>query len=416
MERYIVEGLRKLNGEMEVHGAKNAALPILAASLLCDSCQLHNCPELSDITAARNILEHLGCKTKKEGDVLIITGGEGESCTIPDQLMREMRSSIVFLGAMIAKYRQASLTFPGGCELGPRPIDLHLAALKRLGVTFEEEGSSLRCTVKGKLHGASISLPFPSVGATENTMLAACLAEGHTVIRNAAREPEINDLAAFLNSAGAKIRLAADGTVHIDGVKKLGSAVHTVIPDRIVGITYLCCGAITQGDLLVSKVNPEHLSAVLPIFEEMGCQLRCGAEQIHIRSSKRLQAVKNISTMPYPGFPTDALAPIMALTAVAEGTSVFTENIFQNRYKQAWELERMGADIKTEGRIAVVRGVPSLHNAKVHCTDLRGGASLVIAALATPGQTEIYDIKHIIRGYQDLDLALNKVGAHIVRE
>jgi len=415
MERYIVEGLKRLNGEMEVHGAKNAALPILAASLLCDSCELHNCPELSDIGAARNILEHLGCTTKKEGDTLIITGGEG-GCTIPDQLMREMRSSIVFLGAILAKYRQASLTFPGGCELGPRPIDLHIGALKRLGVTFQEEGGSLRCTVKGKLHGASISLPFPSVGATENIMLAASLAQGHTVIRNAAREPEIADLAAFLNSAGAKISTAADGTIHIDGVKKLGSAVHTVIPDRIVGITYLCCGAITQGDLLVRKVNPEHFSAVLPIFEEMGCQLRCGVDAVHIRSSQRLRAVKSIATMPYPGFPTDALAPIMALTAVAEGTSVFTENIFQNRYKQAWELERMGADIKTEGRVAIVRGVPALHSAQVCCTDLRGGASLVIAALAAQGQTVIHNVKHIVRGYQDLDYALNRVGASIARE
>ncbi len=334
---------------------------------------------------------------------------------IPDSLMREMRSSIVFLGAIISRCKQAKITYPGGCELGPRPIDLHLSSLKKLGVQIREDGGSLACSVPDGLYGAQITLPFPSVGATENIMLAACMARGETVIRNAAREPEIIDLAGFLNACGARIRILPDGTVAIEGVKHLNSCRYRVIPDRIVAVTYLCCCAIAKGEVLLRGVCPEHLSAVLPVLEEMGCSLQVEKESILLRCDKPLRAVSSISTMPYPGFPTDALAPVMAAACTAQGTTIFIENIFQDRFKHAWELCRMGADIKAEGRVAVVRGVPKLHRARVRCTDLRGGAALVAAALGAQGKTVIEEIRHVLRGYEDLDGTLNTLGARITR-
>ena len=409
-----MRGGRTLEGSLHVHGAKNAALPVLAAVLLCEGdCELQNCPRLSDVDAACHILEHLGCRTQWQGATLLIRAGERGDCSIPEYLMREMRSSIVFLGALLAKYRKAQLSFPGGCELGPRPIDLHLSSLEKMGVTFTQDGEQLLCSVPDELHGASIDLPFPSVGATENIMLAASLARGETMIRNAAREPEIAALADFLNRAGGCVFIEKDGTVHIKGVKKLGACRYSVIPDRIVAVTYLCCGAITGSSVTVSDCEPDHMRAVFPILEEMGCELKIGEKEIYLKSPKKLKAAKHITTMPYPGFPTDALAPLMALSTTARGTTVFTENIFQNRYKQAWELCRMGADIRTEGRIAVVRGVPQLHHARVRCTDLRGGAALVIAALAAEGETTIEEIRHIQRGYENLPLVLNQAGACI---
>ena len=319
------------------------------------------------------------------------------------------------MGAIISRCKQAKITYPGGCELGPRPIDLHLSSLKKLGVQIQEDGGSLACSVPDGLYGAQITLPFPSVGATENIMLAACMARGETVIRNAAREPEIIDLAGFLNACGAKIRIQPDGTVAIEGVKHLNSCRYRVIPDRIVAVTYLCCCAIAKGEVLLRGVCPEHLSAVLPVLEEMGCSLQVEKESILLRCDKPLRAVSSISTMPYPGFPTDALAPVMAAACTAQGTTIFIENIFQDRFKHAWELCRMGADIKAEGRVAVVRGVPKLHRARVRCTDLRGGAALVAAALGAQGKTVIEEIRHVLRGYEDLDGTLNTLGARITR-
>lgn len=414
MDHYLVKGGRPLEGTLPVQGAKNAALPILAASLLSDGCRLSNCPRLSDVTAACHILEELGCPSHWEEDgCLVIENCQQPSWVIPERLMHEMRSSIVFLGAMLGRFRRASLSFPGGCELGPRPIDLHLASLEKLGVRFHQDRDRLEADAPEGLHGANIQLPFPSVGATENVMLAACLAQGETVLRNAAREPEIGDLAAFLVAAGGDVTLEGDGTIRIRGVKELRPCDYRVMPDRIVGITYLCCGAITGGTVRVENCCPDHMQAVFPILEEMGCDLTLGAQEVSLTAPKQLQAVKNITTMPYPGFPTDALAPVMALSCVARGTTVFTETIFQNRYKQAWELCRMGAEIRCEGRIAVVRGVKALHPASVSCTDLRGGAALVIAALAAPGLSTIHDIRHIQRGYEDLPQVLSQAGACI---
>lgn len=329
--------------------------------------------------------------------------------------MHRMRSSIVFLGAIIAKCGRARISLPGGCELGPRPIDLHLAALERLGVEFQEDYGYLQCTVRGKLQGAQIALPFPSVGATENILIAACLAEGETVVKNAAREPEITDLIAFLNGCGAKIHMTSEGDIHVYGVEALHPAEHTVIPDRIAAATYLCAAAVTGGDLTLENVCSEHLSAVLPCFEEMGCKLTTEPRRIRLRRDGILRPLHQVRTMPYPGFPTDAQSPLMAAACLADGSSIFVENIFESRYKHVPELCRMGADIKVEGRVAVVRGLPELHSARVSCTDLRGGAAIAVAALAAKGETELSAIEHIDRGYEDFASNLRSIGAEITR-
>ena len=417
MSRLIVEGGRKIEGEIRMQGAKNSALPILAATLLCEGRSiLHNCPRLSDVDAAVQILEYLGCQVKRAGDTLTVLPDTVCRSDIPDDLMREMRSSIVFLGAIIARCQKAAISYPGGCELGPRPIDLHLQALRKLGTDIVEEQGFLDCVSHGRLKGAKIVLSFPSVGATENIMLAAVTAKGTTEIINAAREPEIVDLAAFLSKCGAKIKGAGEGTIEITGVETLKGSEHNVIPDRIVAATYLSCAAITGGRLSLMECCPDHLKAVLPLFEESGCQLEYGEDYISIERSASLNPLRLVRTMPYPGFPTDAQAPVMALSTLAGGTTIFVENIFENRYKHAYELMRMGADIKIEGRVAVVEGVSSLHGAQVCATDLRGGAALMTAALAAQGETVITGIHHIDRGYETIEKVLTSVGARVKRE
>ncbi len=415
MAEFIIEGKRRLEGSLAVHGAKNSALPILAATLLPGDCVIHNCPRLTDVDAACNILRHLGSETERVGTSIHVGAGEGCCCCIPDELMRRMRSSIVFLGAIVAKCGRARISMPGGCELGPRPIDLHLAALEKLGVTIEEDHGYLECTVRDRLRGTRIALPFPSVGATENIMIAATLAQGETVIKNAAREPEISDLAAFLNACGARVCITADGDLHITGVKELHAAEHRVIPDRIAAATYLSAAAATGGDVELTDVCTEHLAAVLPCFEEMGCALHVAPDKVHLCAPKRLHPLRSVRTMPYPGFPTDAQSPLMAAACLADGNSVFIENIFESRYKHVPELARMGADIKVEGRVALVQGVSKLHSADVRCTDLRGGAAIAIAALSADGVTRLSDIGHIDRGYEHFEKNLEKIGAKIRR-
>ncbi|MCI9364056.1 MAG: UDP-N-acetylglucosamine 1-carboxyvinyltransferase [Oscillospiraceae bacterium] len=415
MEKFIIAGGQQLDGKLKVHGAKNAALPILAASLVAGHSTIHNCPNLTDVDAACRILTHLGAKALRHGDAVTVEP-EGEGiCYIPEELMHRMRSSIVFLGAVIARCGRARISMPGGCELGPRPIDLHLAALERLGVEITEDHGFLDCQVHGRLHGAQISLPFPSVGATENVLIAASLAQGETILKNAAREPEIVDLIEFLNEAGAKINLTPQGDLHIKGVKYLGEVEHRVIPDRIAAATYLCAVAAAGGKIELEDVCSEHLSAVLPYFEEMGCRLTIKPDSIQMAREGTLHPLEQVRTMPYPGFPTDAQSPLMAAACVAEGTSIFIENIFESRYKHVPELCRMGADIKAEGRVAVVRGVPALHSAKVFCTDLRGGAAIAVGALAAEGNTELLSIEHIDRGYENFEGNLQALGARIKR-
>ncbi|MCI8622461.1 MAG: UDP-N-acetylglucosamine 1-carboxyvinyltransferase [Provencibacterium sp.] len=413
MGKYRINGLRRLEGTLQVQGSKNAALPILAAALLVPESTVHNCPELSDVEAAVHILEELGCRCHREGGSVTVTAGECLNSSIPEALMREMRSSVVFLGAMIARCGRARISLPGGCELGPRPIDMHLSGLQKLGVTVLDDRGYLDCRAANGLHGARIALPFPSVGATENIMIAASVAKGMTEIHNAAREPEISNLADFLNAAGARVQIALDGTVYVEGVPKLHACEYAVIPDRIAAATYLCAAAATGSRLQLAGINPIHLTACIPLYEEAGCTLRMEKNSLELYAPASLKALRMVRTMPYPGFPTDAQAPFMAMCCLAKGTSVFVENIFENRYKHAGELSRMGAQIKLEGRVAVVEGAARLHGARVECTDLRGGAALVIAALAAEGETVIDEIRHLERGYEALERNLCALGADI---
>ncbi len=416
MPKLVINGARKLQGEIRIHGAKNSTLPLMAASLVCGGkCVLHNCPSLSDVDTAIRILRHLGCSVTRSTGEVEIDPLPADRFDIPDHLMREMRSSIIFLGAIVSRMGKARLSFPGGCELGPRPIDLHLSALRKMGVTIDESHGCLDCSVPDGLKGANINLSFPSVGATENIIIAAVLAKGETVITNAAREPEIWDLADFLNSCGAKIRGAGGSTIFIEGVSSLSGCEHRVIPDRIAAATYLAAAAATGSRLTVSNIIPEHLEPVFPAFEESGCRLELEGDRVRITAPDRLNRIRNVRTMPYPGFPTDAQAPVMAMTSIADGTSIFVENIFESRYKHVGELMRLGAHIKVEGRVAVVEGVSHLSGACVEATDLRGGAALVVAGLAAHGATEIRGLHHLDRGYEFMEENLASLGAHIKR-
>ncbi len=417
MSNLVIVGGRRLAGELRIHGAKNSVLPILSATLLANGTSvIHNCPNLSDVDSAVRILEHLGCRVVHCGHTVSVDTVGFSCCEITERLMREMRSSVVFLGAIAARMGQARIFAPGGCDLGPRPINLHLAALRKMGLRVVEAGNFLDCTVKGRLKGAEIRFPIPSVGATENVMIAAALADGVTVIRNAAREPEIQDLADFIRRCGGKIEGAGTGTVVIEGVAGLTAAEHTVIPDRIVAATYLSAAAATGGRMILRQVNPSHLAAVLPFFEEAGCRLVVSANQIVIDAPPQLRPMKWVETQPYPGFPTDAQAPLMAVAASAQGTSMFVENIFENRFRHARELNRMGARILLRDKTAQVEGVDRLHGCTVEATDLRGGAALVVAGLSARGVTTVTGVHHIDRGYENIERALASVGANIRRQ
>ena len=416
MSVIVVEGGHSLEGAIRVQGAKNAVLPILAATVLCRGESIvQNCPALSDVCATVRILEHLGCFVHRNNDCICVDASVLSSDEIPENLMREMRSSVIFLGAILARFGSATVAMPGGCELGPRPIDLHLAAFRQMGVEITEEHGRICCRC-ARLHGAAIHLDFPSVGATENIMLAATLAEGTTIIRNAAKEPEIEDLQKFLNCMGARVSGAGSDTVYIEGVRQLYPAQHRVMPDRIVAATYMACCAAAGGEIELCGVCPEHIEAVLSVARAYGAGLYIEPDRIVHKAPARLRAVKMIRTLPYPGFPTDAQAPLMAALCYAEGTGIFTETIFENRFKHVTELTRMGADITVEGRIAVVRGVERLSGANVCAMELRGGAALVVAALGAQGITRIDKVCYIERGYENLTEALSGVGAKIRKE
>lgn len=416
MSEYIIEGGQKLSGECMVQGAKNSALPILAATLLCESeSTVKNCPRLLDIDATLKILEHLGCETERKDRSVTVNSQNADGCEIPEHLMREMRSSVIFLGAILARNGRVRLSTPGGCEIGLRPIDLHLDAMKKLGASVTEEFGHIECSVPDGLHGATVTLSFPSVGATENIIIAASTAKGTTTIINAAREPEISDLADYLNSCGAKISGAGQGTVIIEGVKKLHGTVHTVITDRIVAATYMAAAAITGGEIKLNGIIPAHLCPMIDLFEETGCFVRTECKSIYLKAPGKLKGVKIIRTMPYPGFPTDIQAPTVAMLTKANGTSVVIETIFENRFKYIGELVRFGAKLRVDGRMAVIEGVNKLHGAKVRTTDLRGGAALIVAGLAAEGQTVISDTKHIERGYECPEKILEMLSAKIIK-
>lgn len=415
MDKFKITGQKKLLGDVTLHGAKNSALPILCASILIKGeSVIHNCPDLSDVRTTLKILETLGCKISRDGDTVTVDSSQVNNSQIDETVMRSMRSSILFLGSLISRTGCASIYLPGGCDIGTRPVDLHIKALKSLGATITENGSSITCCA-GNLKGAKIILPFASVGATENIMIAAALAKGKTVIINPAREPEISDLASFLNKCGAKIYGAGESTIEIEGVKELHSCEHRIIPDRILASTYMSAAAVTGGDIFINDVRASHLSPIFPAFNEMGCRLYLDHNSLRIIAPKRLKRVKMIKTMPFPAFPTDSQSLVAAALSVAKGTSVIKENIFENRFRFVSELNRFGADIEVNDKLAVINGVKLLHGANVNATDLRGGAALVVAALAAQGESTVNKISHIDRGYADLDKNLCNLGADIKR-
>ena len=416
MEYLEINGGAKLGGEIDVHGAKNSVLPILAGSVLISGeSVIHNCPELSDVRATIDILTYLGAKVKKEGNTLIIDSRGISGSYIPESMMQEMRSSIIFLGALLSRMKSACLFLPGGCEIGLRPIDLHLKALGSIGYDINFDGENICCR-GGRERAAKIVLPFPSVGATENAILASVFVRGKTTIINAAREPEIGDLANYLNSAGARISGATTTVIEIQGVDNLHSTEHTVIFDRILASTYMSAAAITGSELLINNINHIHTAPVLPAFYEMGCKLYLGDNSLRIKAPKKLHRVKKTETGAFPGFPTDSQAPLMAALTVADGCSVIKENIFENRFKHIPQLMRFGADITAVSKIAIISGVKSLHGAEASCTDLRGGAAIVLEALAAQGTSRIRNIEHIDRGYEKIENSLASIGAEITRK
>ena len=415
MSQLLVRGGHRLSGEVTVQGAKNSVLPILAATLLAgEQVLLPDCPRLRDVDASIRILRALGCDAHWEGGALAVDTTGLNRCEISDILMREMRSSAIFLGAILARCGQADISFPGGCELGPRPIDLHLRGLRELGAEIRERGGFLRCTAAA-LRGRELLLGMPSVGATENLMLAACGAEGTTVISNAAREPEVVDLQGFLNACGAKVSGAGTSAITVEGRRPLHGCTYRVMPDRIVTATYLCALASAGGEIRLRGAEERHLATVTAALREAGCDISADSEGITAACQGRLRAIRPVRTAPYPGFPTDAQAVLMAALLRSRGATVFEENIFENRYRHVDELARMGAGIRVSGRVAVVTGVETLHGAPVRCTDLRGGAALCVAALGAEGETAVGGISHIDRGYEDIARDLRALGAEIVR-
>lgn len=412
MKTYIIQGGKKLEGEVTISGSKNASLPIIAATILNpEPIKLYHVPEIHDTKIILEILRILGCQIKKTNGKIEINSKNMNQTEIPEFLMREMRSTVILAGALIGRFKQATFSYPGGCDIGARPIDLHLKAFRKLGINIEEDSGFIRCSCD-RIIGTEIDLDFPSVGATENTMLAAVYAEGITTIHNAAMEPEIVDLANMLNKMGAHIEGAGTNIVTIIGVDKLNEISYTIMPDRIEAGTFLCAGAITNGNILVNNIVPEHVVPILHKLEEAGCKIQIEKNKIQLEAPKRLKAV-DIKTMPYPGFPTD-MQSIMATTlTLAKGTSVIIENIFENRYKYISELKRMGAKVKVEGKTAIINGTRKLTGARVQSPDLRGGAALVLAGLVARGQTKVEKIEYILRGYEDLVGKLNNLGASV---
>ncbi len=414
MSKLYITGQKRLSGAVTLQGAKNSALPVLAATVLAGGeSVLYRCPQLSDVEASLRILRWLGCRAQRSGDTVLVQNDGIARHDVPDALMRQTRGSIAFLGAVLARQGRVRLSLPGGCAIGQRPIDLHLKALRCLGATVRERHGWLDCRAPHGLHGADVTLPFPSVGATESVLLAACTAEGTTTLTNAAREPEIADLAVFLNGCGARIQGAGDSVLQIEGVPQLTGCAHALIPDRIVAATIIACAAVTGSEITLQGVIHRHLAGVLPAFEDAGCVFTAHENELRVTAPPRLRPMKIVRTMPYPGFPTDAQAPLLAAATVADGTTVFMENIFENRYRHTAELARMGADIKTEGKFAVVEGVSRLYGATVEATDLRGAAALVVAGLCAEGKTEVSGVQFLERGYEAPEQVLSSLGADI---
>lgn len=412
MASIIIKGGNKLNGEVKISGSKNASLPIIAASILSGKkTTLFNVPNIHDTQVTLKILGYLGCKVYKNHDRIEINSKYIDKMEIPENLMREMRSTVILAGALLGRFREVTFSYPGGCDIGARPIDLHLKSFKKLGINIAEEYGFIRCSCD-KIVGANIDLDFPSVGATENIILASVFAQGKTSITNAAREPEIVDLVNILNKMGAKISGEGTNVIEIEGVTNLHEVKYRVMPDRIEAGTFLCAGAMAGGKIKITNARTEQLIPIISKLEEAGCQIEKDNTSVTLQAPKRLKAIE-IKTMPYPGFPTDMQSIFGSMLSFAKGTSIITENIFENRFKYLQELKRMGAKSKQEGNVAIITGVKMLTGAKVKSTDLRGGAAMVLAGLKAKGITEVTNIEYILRGYEGLEVKLRKLGADI---
>lgn len=416
MAIWHINGGRRLEGACFVQGSKNAVLPILAASIVCPTeTNLLNVPQLSDVAMSLRILRQLGCTAEQQGNDVYIDSRSIVTNIIPHEMMECMRSSVLFMGALLARCGEVRLSAPGGCKLGSRPIDLHISAMKALGAEVEEQGSEIICKAAA-LKGARIELPFPSVGATENAILAACAAEGETVIYGAAREPEIVDLQEYLRKAGAYISGAGTSNITISGFDAERHVGHRIVPDRIVASTYLCAAAASGGDIELRGVDSRQFSRLQHFLNSAGCDIIPAKRSVRLISDGRLNAVDTVVTGPYPDFPTDAQPLLMAALLKASGRTDFVENIFDSRFGHTRELSRFGADINVEGRQASVWGVRSLQGATVSATDLRGGAAMLIAGLSADGESRIIDSGHITRGYENFDYKLRSLGADIFME
>lgn len=415
MDKILIKGGNKLSGDIEIGCAKNAYLPILAGSILCDGeVILHKCPSYADVINMIEILKHLGGKASLSGSNLILDMKTLSAFDIPRELSSLTRSSIFSLGSILGRFKRAKVAYPGGCEIGSRPIDLHIKGLEALGVKIVDRHGYLSCDGSA-MHGGNVHLDFPSVGATENIMMAAVLTKGRTKIFNPAKEPEIVDLQNFLNKAGAKIRGAGTTTIVIDGVERLGSVDYTPIPDRIIAGTYMLATLMCGGDVRFSGIKPEHLQALISKIDNNSCKIVVKGDKLRLSASGQPRSIEKIETLPYPGFPTDLQPQIMALETISNGTSVIVENLFETRFKHVGELNKMGADILVEGRSAVIKGVNKLYGAEVVATDLRGGAGLVLAGLVADGYTKVSNIGQILRGYESIDEDLKSLGADIKR-
>lgn len=416
MDVLRIRGGRRLTGEWTVHTAKNAVLPIMAAAVLTpDRTVLEDCPLLSDVEHMGEILRRLGCKVERNGRTLVIDPQGMNSHEMPDALAKKIRSSIFLMGPILTRFHKATVTFPGGCEIGLRPIDLHLSGLRQLGVVINEEGGVIHCDGH-HMQAGCVHFDYPSVGATENVMMAAVLLRGRTTLHNVAREPEIVDLQHFLNRMGASISGAGSHTIVIEGVRRLRGISYTPMPDRIVAGTMLAAAAITGGKIQLKNVPAEDMQAVFSKLREMDCVLTRHGDSVNLHAPQRLRPFERLQTQPHPGFPTDMQAQLLALATVASGTSVLVENVFENRYGHAGDLNRMGADVLINGRTAVVKGVGGLYGAQVTARDLRGGAALALAGLRAIGETVVEQAHLIDRGYEQFERALASLGAEIRRE
>ena len=414
MYKYIIKGGKRLHGETYASGSKNASLPILAATIISGkTTKLYNVPDIEDVKITLEILKRLGCKVKREKNRVIINSKDVSKTVIPDELMRKLRSSVIIVGAIISRFKEAEFSYPGGCDIGARPIDLHLQNFARIGIKINENSRYIECKCD-KIETKKIELDFPSVGATENLILASVLGNHEVVINNAAKEPEIVDLANFLNKMGAKVFGAGSNVIKVVGVNKLKDVSYKIMPDRIEAGTLLIAGAITGGVVKINNVIPEHISPLLNKLGEAGCQIKIANNCVSLMSNKRLNAV-DIKTMPYPGFPTDLQPQFSTLMCLSKGTSIITENIFENRFKFMQEIQRMGAKTTIHDKTMVIKGVRKLHAADVESTDLRGGASLVLAGIAAKGTTTVSKLEYLLRGYENFDKKLIELGADIIR-